>query len=178
MTAEAFGATILGWHDFFLAAAGATAALLGLLFVGVSINLNAIAADERVDLRTRAGQAFANLIFVLVVSLIMLIPDPDPRLLAAALAGVAVFGLVRVSRSIITLVRERDRFQNFRSTLRRTGWTAIADAVLAVTAWRIWESGGQAAVLINLAIVVFVLLIGAADISWEMLTDVSREPTP
>ena len=73
MTPEAFGASILGWHDFFLAAAGASAALLGLLFVGVSINLAAISADERVDLRARAAQAFTNLVFVLVISLLLLI---------------------------------------------------------------------------------------------------------
>jgi hypothetical protein len=55
MSPQAFAAAELGWHDFFLAAAGASAALLGLLFVGVSINLAAIAGEERVDVRARAG---------------------------------------------------------------------------------------------------------------------------
>jgi hypothetical protein len=97
MTPEAFGAAELGWHDFFLASAGASAALLGLLFVGVSINLSAIAGQERVDLRGRAGQAFANLIFVLLIALIMLIPDPDPGSIALSLAVVAGLGFVRVA---------------------------------------------------------------------------------
>jgi hypothetical protein len=30
------------WHDFFIACAGASAALMGLIFVGVSINLTRI----------------------------------------------------------------------------------------------------------------------------------------
>jgi modulator of FtsH protease len=175
MTPETFAAALLGWHDFFLASAGATAALLGLLFVGVSINLGKIAAAERVDLRARAGQAFVNLVFVLVISLIMLIPDADPSSIAASLGLMAAFALYRVVQNLSTVYRERERLQHLRPTLRRIGWTVIADAVLAFTAWRIWESSGSAAVIGNLVIVVFVLLIGAADIAWEMLTEVSRD---
>ena len=173
MTGHTFAATILGWHDFFLAAAGATAALLGLLFVGVSINLAAMAADERVDLRARAAQAFTNLIFVLVISLIMLMPDPDPTSMAASLGLVAGFGLVRVASNLRGVFQARDRFQNRLPTLRRIGWTVVADIVLAFTAWRIWDSRGAANVIGNLPIVVFVLLIGAADIAWEMLREAS-----
>jgi hypothetical protein len=174
MTPQAFAATELGWHDFFLAAAGASAALLGLLFVGVSINLAAITGDERVDLRARAGQAFTNLVFVLVIALLMLIPDPDPRSIALALALVAGLGLLRVSQNLYTVFRGRTRFGGRLQTMRRIGWTAVADVVLIFTASRIWASA-DAAVIENLVTVVFVLMIGAADVSWEMLVEVSRE---
>jgi hypothetical protein len=175
VTAEAFGVSILGWHDFFRAAGGARAALLGLLFVGVSINLAAISASERVDLRARAAQAFTNLVFVLVISLLLLIPDPDPTLFAVGLALIAGFGLARVALNAYSVIRERDRLQNAVATSRRIGWTVVADIVLAFTSWRLWETAGAAAVVVNLVIVVFVLLIGAADISWEMLTEVSAQ---
>jgi hypothetical protein len=176
MTPEAFAATVLGWHDFFLAAAGASAALLGLLFVGVSINLAAIAADERVDLRARAGQAFTNLVFVLLIGLTMLIPNPAARLLAVALGLVAVIALLRVALTVSGLVRVRAHRSDRLATLRRIGWTAIANLVLAFSAWRLWDSNGAADVIVNLVIVVVVLLIGAADIAWEMLTEVSGAP--
>jgi hypothetical protein len=175
MTAEAFAASVVGWHDFFLAAAGASAALLGLLFVGVSINLTAIAAEERVDARARAAQAFSNLLFVLLIALLMLIPDIGPTTLAASLAAIAAFGVYRVGRNIYSVYRERERFRNRLATVRRTGWTVVADVVLIFTAWRIWDSGGAAAVIANLVVVVFVLMVGAADIAWEMLTEVGAE---
>lgn len=182
MSGEAYGATLLPWHDFFLASAGATAALLGLLFVGVSINLTTITADERADLRTRAGQAFANLVFVLVISLLMLVPDRAPSDVALGLAAVAAIGLFRVIRNAATLRRataaRQQRGPTWRATLRRIGWTAVADALLLFTAWRIWDSAGEAAVVSNLVVVVLVLLLGAADISWEMLTEVSAEARP
>jgi hypothetical protein len=173
MTPAGFAASVLGWHDFFLAAAGASAALLGLLFVGVSINLAAISAQERVDLRARSGQAFFNLIGVLVVSLVMLIPDPDPGLVAIGLAVVAIIGLARLTRNLASVFRAREVFRNRLATLRRIGWAVVADVVLLFTAWRLGATAGAASVIVNLVIVVFVLLIGAADISWEMLTEVS-----
>jgi len=181
MTGEQFGAVLATWHDFYLATAGASAALLGLLFVGVSINLSTITATERVDLRARAAQAFSNLVFILVISLILLVPDSPPAAIAAGLIAVAVFGLVRVVlnlRSLRVLRGQRHRAGSLRSTVRRIGWTAVADAILIFTAWRIWDSGGAAVVLPNLIAVVLLLLIGAADLSWEILTEVGAETPP
>ena len=40
------------WHDFFLAAAGAAAVLAGLVFVGVSINLDMIMSNPAYALAT------------------------------------------------------------------------------------------------------------------------------
>src|SRR5438105_12919406 len=98
MSVSAFSAAITGWHDFFLATAGASAALLGLLFVGVSINLASISAKERPDLRARAGLAFSNLIYVLLVSLVLLISDPEAKGIATGLAVIAGIGIVRTVR--------------------------------------------------------------------------------
>jgi hypothetical protein len=173
MSQEAFAAAFAPWHDFYLAAAGATAALLGLLFVGVSINLAALAADERVDLRARAGTAFANLVYVLVISLLMLIPDPEPHAIAISFGAVAALGLGRVVQHLVALYRART-FYNQRQTLRRIAWTVAADVVLLYVATRIYTAQ-DARVIGQLVWVIFVLLIGAADVAWDMLVRVSQE---
>ena len=61
-----------GWSDFFAAEVGASAALAGLLFVAVSINLRQIVKFPH--LPTRALEALATLLCVLVISTFALVP--------------------------------------------------------------------------------------------------------
>jgi hypothetical protein len=68
--------TTVGWEELFLAEAGASAALAGLLFVAISINLTKIL--EVRGLVGRAGEAIVLLVAVLVASTLVLVPD-QPR---------------------------------------------------------------------------------------------------
>ena len=81
------GYTTEGWGDLFLASAGATAALSGLIFVGLSVNIGTVlAADKREGqnfLTGRALEALAALLTVLVISLIGLVPAIPRGALAA-----------------------------------------------------------------------------------------------
>ena len=62
-----------GWSDFFVAAAGASAALAGLLFIGISINLGRIL--EINGLPSRAALSLMVLANAMVVSLTLLGPN-------------------------------------------------------------------------------------------------------
>jgi hypothetical protein len=77
------------WESFFLAEAGASAALAGLLFVSLSINLERILKGP--GLPGRAGEAIVLLLTVLVVSTFGLVPGQSPRALGTELL---VFGLL------------------------------------------------------------------------------------
>ena len=177
MSEAAFTAAITGWHDFYLAAAGASAALLGLLFVGVSINLGAIAAKERPDLRARAGLAFSNLIYVLVVSLVLLIADPEPHGIAIGLGAVAGIALLRPVHSLYVALGVQHRLRDRLAIVRRVGWTIAADVVIAWVAI-VFYAVGDARIVVLLAAGVLILTIGAADVAWEMLVQVSQEHLP
>ena len=71
------------WSDLFVASAGATAALAGLLFVAVSINVERILAFR--GLPERALEALLVLVAALVASVFALAPGAghDPGLAAA-----------------------------------------------------------------------------------------------
>ncbi len=86
------------WHDLFVAAAGATAALSGLIFVGLSVNIKAVLDFDgrtgRNFLTGRAVEALVDLLIVLVVSLIALTPSiPRGALAAVILAAAVVSGI-------------------------------------------------------------------------------------
>jgi hypothetical protein len=68
------------WHDFFVAEAGAAAALAGLLFVALSMNIRPILATP--PLTTRAGGVLSLLANVLLVATVSLVPDQSSTALA------------------------------------------------------------------------------------------------
>jgi modulator of FtsH protease len=63
------------WHEFFLGEAGAAAALAGMFFVAISINLSEIVKDR--VLPGRAAETIAILTGALLTASLMLVPEQD-----------------------------------------------------------------------------------------------------
>jgi hypothetical protein len=61
------------WSNFFVAAAGAAAALAGLTIVAISVNINSILAQD--NLPSRAAATVADLLLILISSMYALIPQ-------------------------------------------------------------------------------------------------------
>ncbi len=77
--------TLHAWSDFFVAQVGASAALAGLLFVAVSINLTQILKFPH--LPTRAIEALSSLLCVLIVSTCALVPAQSDIAYGVEIAG-------------------------------------------------------------------------------------------
>jgi modulator of FtsH protease len=67
-----YATSLNGWENFFIASAGAAAALAGLLFVVLSINLAQILRGP--GMASRAGETFIPLAVILIISLLALVP--------------------------------------------------------------------------------------------------------
>jgi hypothetical protein len=108
------------WTDFFVAAAGASAALAGLVFVALSVNISHILRSPH--LPTRAAATIGTLLLILVSSMASLIHQPTPALGIEILA----FGLGCWAQQI------RSARQGFaaRARLRRPLWEPVLNAVL------------------------------------------------
>jgi modulator of FtsH protease len=78
-------AIVAGWENFFVAEVGAAAALSGLLFVAVSINLTRILAIQH--LPARAAESLVILLSVLAVATFGLVPGQSRGALGAEVGG-------------------------------------------------------------------------------------------
>ncbi len=103
-----------GWHDFFVAEAGASAALAGLLFVAMSINLTRIL--EYRHLPSRAVEALLALLSVLVIATFALVPAQSELVIGIEIAAT---GLVIWAAQTFALVRTwKDAHPRAKSTAR------------------------------------------------------------
>jgi hypothetical protein len=87
------------WHDFFVAQVGASAALIGLLFVAVSINLNKILQFPH--LPARAAEAMLLLLCVLVVATFALVPGLHERTYGITIGLVGLISWLMQLRALL-----------------------------------------------------------------------------
>ena len=99
-----------GWGDLFAAAAGASAALSGLIFVGLSVNLRAILdADKQSGQNFLIGRGLEALVAqlnVLVISLVALTPAIPRGALAAFILIVTAESAISPSRVLMVSRRQ------------------------------------------------------------------------
>jgi hypothetical protein len=93
-----------GWHDFFVAQVGATAALTGLVFVALSVNVAQIIKYPW--LPPRAAQTVIVLMGATVESGLLLLPLPSQRWTAALLGVVALIVYVSALQLAISAARQ------------------------------------------------------------------------
>jgi hypothetical protein len=96
------GYTPADWHEFFVAAVGASAALLGLLFVTISINLEHILKYRH--LPGRAAGTLGTLLSVLVVCSFGLAPGQSNQTLGVE---ILVSGAVVATQAVWVSVGKR-----------------------------------------------------------------------
>lgn len=174
MSSSSFADAIAAWHDFYMLTAGAAATLLGLLFVAVSLNLRLFTDPAQPRLRAEATDSFSSFLYLVLVPLTIVAPDPDPFWLAWPLLILSGFELVSTQR-------ETGRVRR----LLRTGWRgylldlAPSLCYLGVIALAAGTLLGQARLLTDpwMIPLVATLLGTATGNAWDLLLSVGAAQT-
>ena len=105
----------LSFHDFFSGCATIAGALIGLLFVAISVSPEKLTGDTaRTDHQVKAAAAFSALVNTMVIALVALLPGTD---LGEAGVILAAAGLATTLGLIIVLYRERGRVRRGDATM-------------------------------------------------------------
>lgn len=156
------------FHDFFLGSAGVAGALIGLLFVAISVASDRLAHPQASGQlhRIRAVAALTSFLNALSVSLFALLPGEKIGWTSVA---VAVVGLTFVLASLLSLIR-----------LRQVQWATVRDGLflvgLAATFIYQFVAGlsvanqpGDSGSVDTIAILVIVSFIVGISRAWELI---------
>jgi hypothetical protein len=155
------------FHDFFAASSAVVGALIGLLFVAISVSQDRLSERGGAQAhRIRASAALTVFTNALTVSLFALIPGIHlgwPALIAAGL------GEIFVGASLVSLYRvHRDQPRAFRESLFLLGF-AIVFAVQLVYGIKLTGDSENVDDVRALAILVVVGALGGISRSWELI---------
>ena len=105
----AFVQAVNGWHDYYHVIGDAAAALMGLLFVSLSLNADVITRKANSDLRALAAQTFTGFICLIMFAVLFLIPDQGPRGLGLPMLGIDLSVLYVTAQHFLQARRTRAR---------------------------------------------------------------------
>lgn len=157
------------WTDLFVATAGASAALAGLVFVAVSINLERILGFR--GLPERALETLLFLVSVLLISVVALVPGQSHVALGLELLVVCVVIDAIVLRQPAIQVEEGEEMQR---SWRVSRWTirAVATVPFLIGAVSIVAQTGGGLYWLVAGIVLAVT--AAVANAWVLLVEILR----
>jgi hypothetical protein len=166
-----FSSTIASWQTFSLLAGSASATLIGLLFVAVSLHLDLIGESGAGAILSLARRTFARFVLVVIVALLFLIPHQAPRGLGLpllALDGVDALSTLWIGRAVIRALKRPASVQDALTlivlplvlpVLNGIGLILVAATVLA----------GETSYLYGMVPIVALLLANAATNAWNLM---------
>jgi hypothetical protein len=162
------------WQNFYLLTGGASATLIGLLFVALSLGSHLVTTESQQHLDAYVSPVLLYFVSVLMVACLMLIPNSPVLLLVVGLAGMGLWGLIRVARIMIFMLRPDH-------TVLLYNW--FTHVIFPGSSYLLFVLAGLGLLVDNLTLAllavafgVIILLVSAIWHSWELVLWVARQP--
>jgi hypothetical protein len=110
---DVFTETLRSWQNFYFMTGGAAAALIGLMFVALSLGMHLVSDTTRHDIEIFVTPSVIYFVSVLLLACIMLVPAYTPPALALALVLGGLAGMGRTIQHVIQLFRAARQHQDF-----------------------------------------------------------------
>lgn len=157
------------WSDFFVAAAGASAALVGLIIVAMSVSIERILAIPGIS--ARAGATVALLVLVLVASLAALVPGQRSTVFGVEVLVLAALSLAASADTTRRLVQLRHGAP-VAAALAKGAVLVVPAACVAVGGALV--AAGVEAGLDWMAAGALLALAASVLLSWVLLVEIRR----
>ena len=159
------------WHDFYMLLGTASAALVALLFVAVSIGASFLTPERSVATRTFMSPVVFHFSMLLLISLVAMVPSHTAPSLAIGFALIAVAGLGYTTVVLVGLARA-----SITDIADRFGYGIIPLAaylaILAVAGLIISRTGLGADILATALLVLLAVNIRNA---WDLMLSFARQ---
>ncbi len=162
-----FPQIIAEWHDFYLALAGVSATLIGLLFVAISLSVEFIYRQKFADLRNLGTQSFINFMYMLLIALLFLVPNLTSAGIGGGLTFIGGFGLFDTISQFIGTIRRREHLLTTSHLYAPFFFPTVAFIIILVVAFSIL--GGSLDLLSWLVIALAILTVSASRTAWDFL---------
>ena len=156
-----------GWHDFFLLLGTASATLVGLMFIAVSIGASIFKEENRPALEVFLGPTVVHFAAALVVCVLAVIPSHNWLSLAGLAGFIGCAGFLYSARIWFRLARSRYEIdlldRTFYAPLPALAYLIVLAAAALFYGRSEWGFVAAAAGLIT-------LIVAAIRNAWDMMT--------
>ena len=154
------------WSDFYVAAAGASAGLAGLIIVAMSVNIDVIVTIP--SMPSRAGSTIANLVLIVVISISALMHGLPEFGFGIIVAVGAIVALGFAAESTVQIARK----ESMRAGLAK-GAVGILPAVLVLVGGALLVASLDGG-LYWVAAGILAAFVGSVLNAWVLLVEIRR----
>ena len=173
---SSFSTDVAAWQSFYMMAGTASATLVGLLFVAVSLHIDVFGDPLFWIILLKARRTFSRFIVIVIIALLFLILEQGPVGLGVPLLLLGVLGIFWTQRLVKRARSERKQghalFGLEDESLLALAVPLVSNALLIVVAATILA--GKTAYLGYMVGVIAMVLSGATNESWNLMLKLAK----